>query len=349
MHEGRISYSILLGLLVAGALALAGWTIFWRLDALANEMVPGGEKIYVSAAAVPLMPNDRDATKVGHLRYMGGLLITSTDRRFGGLSGLVVSADGKRLVAISDHAFWLSARLSYMAGGLSGLTDAVLAPMLDALGKPLRPPNADAESLASLGGFPLDAGGMVDVGFETRDRVERFALGRDGFLARAVPVSMPEALQHAVANKGLEGLVKLPDGRLLAITEHSLDAHGNMIGWIVAPSGESQSLSLKRDAPFDLSDMALGADGALYTLERRYTKVAGPGFRIRRIKADTLQAGAILDGEVIADLDLDYSIDNMEALYVRRSETGKQLFYVLSDDNYSAAQRTLLLMFALEE
>lgn len=350
MRENRIGYSVLLGLLVLAGFALAAWTVFWRLDALAGEMVPGGERIHISAAAVPLMPNDRDASKVGRLRYMGGLFITSTDRRFGGLSGLVVSQDGKRLLAISDHAFWFSARLSYSGGNLSGMSDGALAPMLDALGKPLRPPYADAESMTSLGAFPLDASdGSVAVGFETRDRVETFAIGRDGFMAKAEPVAMPEALKQAAANKGLESLVHLPDGRLLAITEHTLDQSGNMIGWIVAPSGESQALSLKRDAPFDLSDMALGADGALYALERRYTKIAGPGFRIRRIKAETLQPGAVLDGEVIADLDFDYSIDNMEGLAIRRSEAGKQLFYVLSDDNYSAAQRTLLLMFSLEE
>lgn len=350
MRDGRIGYSVLLGLLVIAGLALAALPVFWRLDALAGEMVPGGEKIFVSAANIPLMPNDRDATKVGKLRYMGGLFITSTDRRFGGLSGLAVSDDGKSLLAVSDHAFWLTARLAYSAGTLSGFGDAVLAPILDGLGKPLRAPYADAESVASLGSFPLDgANGAVDVGFETRDRVERFALGRDGFMAKSTSVAMPEALLKSAANKGLESLVRLLDGRLLAITEHTLDAHGNMIGWIVAADGGSQALSLKRDAPFDLSDIALAPDGALYALERRYTKVAGPGFRIRRIPADMVRAGAILDGEVIADLDLDYSIDNMEGLFVRRSESGKQLFYVLSDDNYSAAQRTLLLMFALEE
>ena len=44
---------------------------------------------------------------------------------------------------------------------------------------------------------------------------------------------MPEALKNAANNKALEGVARLPDGRLLAITERTLDAHGNMIVMLV--------------------------------------------------------------------------------------------------------------------
>jgi hypothetical protein len=350
MQDSRAGYlALLIVLLLAGAL-FALLPISLRLDALAADMMPGGEPIRISCANVPLKVNDRDLTKVGRLRYQGGLFLTSTDRRFGGFSGLIVSPDGKNLLAISDRAYWLSARLTYASGALSAVRDAVLAPILDTAGKPLKAPYFDSEAIASLGGFPLGTpDGGVLVGFETRDRVDRYAVGHDGFMARPVPVPMPEALKNAANNKALEGLARLPDGRLLAITERTLDAHGNMIGWLVEPSGASMALTLKRDAPYDLTDLALGPNGDIFALERRYSRVTGPGMRIRRIKPETLQAGAVLDGEILAELDMDYSIDNMEALAVRKSERGKTILYVLSDDNYSAVERTLLLMFALEE
>jgi hypothetical protein len=350
MQHGRAGYlALLIALLLAGAL-FALLPITSRLDALAADMVPGGEPIHISSAGVPLQANDRDLTKVGRLRYLGGLFLTSTDRRFGGFSGLIISPDGKRLLAISDRAYWLSARLTYASGALSAVSDGVLAPILDAAGQPLKAPYFDSEALASLGGFPLDSPeGAVLVGFETRDRVDRYALGHDGFMARPVPVPMPEALKNAANNKALEGVARLPDGRLLAITERTLDAHGNMIGWIVEASGASMPLTLKRDAPYDLTDLALAPNGDIFALERRYSRVGGTGMRIRRIKPEALQAGAVLDGKVLAELDMDYSIDNMEGLAIRKSEGGKTILYVLSDDNYSAAERTLLLMFALEE
>lgn len=351
MQRGRSGYLILVFALVLGGGVLAFIPIASRLSAMAADMVPGGEAIYVAAANVPLKPSDRSATKAGKLRFEGGLYITSTDRRFGGFSGLIVNADGTRLLAISDRSYWLSAKITYSGGRLNGVNGAVLAPILGADGKSLKSPYFDSESITSVGpGFPLDGPqGAVDVGFETKDRVERYALGRDGFRARPVPVTMPDAIKNNVDNKGLEALARLPDGRLLAITERTLDAAGNMVGWIVAPSGASVPLSLKREAPYDLSDMALLPDGDLLTLERRYSRVGGPGMRIRRIKKEDLVAGAVLDGEELADLDLDYSIDNMEGLSVRKSEDGRTLLYICSDDNYSAAERTLLLMFSLEE
>jgi hypothetical protein len=350
MPHFRIGYVALLALLVLAGALFAVLPISRRLEALEADLVPGGLAISVSAASVPLEPNDRDAAKVGHLRYLGGLYITSTDRRFGGFSGLIISADGKRLLAISDRAYWLSADLRYSAGHLMGLSKAALAPILDAGGKPLKAPFYDSESITSLGGFPLDSPGSgVLIGFETRDRVDRYDPGKDGFVAKPVPVAMPDAIKANARNKGLEGIARLPDGRLLAITERTLDANGNMVGWIVDDGGASASVTLRRDAPFDLSDLALGPTGDIFTLERRYSRVAGPGMRIRRIAKQTIAAGALLDGEVVAELGSDYSIDNMEGLAVRKSEDGATLLYVISDDNYSAAERTLLLMFALVE
>jgi hypothetical protein len=39
----------------------------------------------------------------------------------------------------------------------------------------------------------------------------------------------------------------------------------------------------------------------------------------------------------------------MEAVAVRKSTNGETLIYVLSDDNYNGLQRTVLLMFALDD
>jgi hypothetical protein len=44
----------------------------------------------------------------------------------------------------------------------------------------------------------------------------------------------------------------------------------------------------------------------------------------------------------------DANIDNMEGLAVRRGPKGETLLYILSDDNYSPLQRTLLLMFEVK-
>jgi hypothetical protein len=42
-----------------------------------------------------------------------------------------------------------------------------------------------------------------------------------------------------------------------------------------------------------------------------------------------------------------YQVDNMEALGVHRTPQGETVLTLLSDDNFSALQRTLLLQFTL--
>ncbi len=43
------------------------------------------------------------------------------------------------------------------------------------------------------------------------------------------------------------------------------------------------------------------------------------------------------------------SVDNLEGVAARRAKTGETLLYLVSDDNFRATQRTLLLVFALTE
>jgi len=57
----------------------------------------------------------------------------------------------------------------------------------------------------------------------------------------------------------------------------------------------------------------------------------------------------VVDGPILFDVDLGYEIDNMEGLSVHRSAGGETILTLISDDNFSAVQRTLLLQFTLVE
>jgi hypothetical protein len=59
-----------------------------------------------------------------------------------------------------------------------------------------------------------------------------------------------------------------------------------------------------------------------------------------------IKPGAVLDGPVIFEANLGDQIDNMEGLAVHRSD-GQTVLTLVSDDNLSPLQRTLLLQFTL--
>jgi hypothetical protein len=71
--------------------------------------------------------------------------------------------------------------------------------------------------------------------------------------------------------------------------------------------------------------------------------------RIRRIAMAGITPGGLVDGPVLLEADLRNEIDNMEGLSIHRGAGGEIVLTLISDDNFSLLQRTLLLQFALVE
>ena len=71
--------------------------------------------------------------------------------------------------------------------------------------------------------------------------------------------------------------------------------------------------------------------------------------RIRRVPLAGVKPGARVDGPDLVEADMGYQIDNMEGLSVHRAADGELVLTLISDDNFSPLQRTLLLQFTLAE
>jgi hypothetical protein len=84
-------------------------------------------------------------------------------------------------------------------------------------------------------------------------------------------------------------------------------------------------------------------------LERKFSYLSGVAIRIRRIPLAGVQPGALVDGPAMLEADMGYQIDNMEGLAVHRTAAGETVLTLVSDDNFSPIQRTVLLQFTLSE
>jgi hypothetical protein len=71
--------------------------------------------------------------------------------------------------------------------------------------------------------------------------------------------------------------------------------------------------------------------------------------RLRRVPRATIKPGAVVQGVLLFEADLGYQIDNMEALGAHVDRDGRTVLTMISDDNFSVLQRTLLLQFALAD
>ena len=307
----------------------------------------------LNTTRVTLFPQESDQRRAGELLFRGGLVLSPTGRDFGGWSDLAVSADGRELLAISDEAHWLHAHLTYDANGdLAGAEDGEIAPMLNEKGEAMRGKDGDAEGLTLV--TPNDLHGVALVSFERDVRVWRYDLSK-GLDARPTNVPIGDWVKRLHGNQQLEAITLLKSDTLLAFAETKVNPGDDILGAFEAYPGTpgrpaTHMLSVRPHDPFAITSAAADGKGGTYLLERRFTILGGVGMEVRHVDAPELHPGARIEGKVIANLSAqDSTIDNMEGLAVRKGENGETLLYMISDDNYSPLQRTLLLMFEVAE
>jgi len=305
--------------------------------------------------ALPLSSANLKETRVGALIYRGGLEITSSDPRFGGWSGLLVSADGSHMLSQSDEGHWLRVAVRYdRRGNLASLADGHLADMEGLDNGRLKPKTeADAEGLAALSDKGPD--GPVAVSFERDARIWRYDVGAS---LDAVPtdIAAPEDIKTLDFNSGLEGLTRISPTTLFTVAETPQVRGSDHPAWLIPIPGEKstqpfQRLAVRHHEPYEISDSAMSPDRHwLYLLERHYYgPVRGVVVAVRRVEALAIKPGARLEGSEIARFTMHENIDNMEGLALRREANGKTLLYMISDDNYNLLlQRTVLLMFEVD-
>jgi hypothetical protein len=335
--------SLLIGGGALAATAVAGRALKRRPQAL-TEPTP----MAIEATPIDrLSGTDPDRSRFSALVFRSGLDLRAADKRFGGFSALWRSPDGRDLVAVADNSQWLKARVETSDGRLSGLSRAVLAPLLLEGGKRLRTSRFyDTESFTV-------SGRAAFIGVERSHGIIRFDRHRDGSLGQGAPIAIPEEVADLPSNRGLEAIGIAPalsalEGALVAVAERSGWFDDTPTKGFILTGPQAGTFEVARNSGYDVADMAFLPDGDLLLLERRYSVLAGLSFgiRLRRVAHAAVRPGALVNGDVIFESDASQQIDNMEGLAVHR-EAGETILTLISDNNFNWFQRTLLLEFVL--
>jgi hypothetical protein len=288
-----------------------------------------------------------DRRRFGKLDFRGGLVLTSTFKEFGGISSINVAPNGANFVAATDRSWWLRGRIVYDGTRPVGIAGAEMAPML----------GPDGRRLAARGWYDTEAmardGNTVYVGIERVHRIVRFDFGKDGLKARGRPIDVPAAFRSFPSNGSVEALAFVPrgsgplGGSLIAIAERGRDRNGDHLAFLIGGARPGQ-FTIKRRNDFDVSDATILPSGDLVIVERKFGWTTGLYVRLRRIPIAAIKPGALVDGPVLLEADLGQQVDNMEGIGVHRAG-GDTVLTLISDDNFSPLQRTLLLQFSLAE
>lgn len=334
---------------IAGAtlLAAAGASL-WALGAGAMALGPP-QHCDIAAIPFPAPPADR----IGALAFRGGVELKARHRFLGGLSGLDRERGpgvGGGLVAVSDRGAIVAIAPRIEKDRLVGAECWALA-LSGADGKPLKGDDVDAEGVAVLGD------GAAVISFERRHRLAVYVA------PKGAPNPGPALgdIKALAGNRGLEALALTPDGGLLAGAESPTILGTPHAVWRFAPSSEPGRRFQDADGPafaiasepgFGLVGFAVTPLGHLITLERFWTAETGNRIKIGWSPgAEAFSASGKITVAELARLDRGSAVpvDNFEGVAAGPGPDGETRIWIVSDDNFSNGQKTLLYLFAFDE
>jgi hypothetical protein len=295
------------------------------------EPLPQGWEQAVAAAApltVTAEPVEITGGKLTGLALSGAWVLRGDHPNFGGFSGLLVSSG--RLFAVSDKGWWLGASLRQADGALR-LANTRLAPMRDGEGDRYTKAGGDAEGLTRLGR-------RLMVSFE---RDHRLMVLRDtGCMGGTI---QPRSFEQFRSNNGLEALATLPDGRLIAFSEGTDEGETPM--FLIDPAEDVTEARLQRPSSHSVTGADIGPDGRLYLVLRAYSVLFGVSIRVMRYHLEPDGLPLPDSAETLAAFEASSGIDNMEGIALDIGPNGETRLWLISDDNFRATQRTLLMRF----
>lgn len=319
-----------------GLILLGFAGLFWLTAGPAVRAEP----VTVRTAVLEFNPTAPTETRLGRLDYLGGLILAASEGGFGGYSGIAVDADGAGLWAIADTGHWLRLDFRRNETGLPvEIAAAEILPLRDANGAEItRKTLSDAEALRHL------ADGRWLASFERAHRL--WFYDRPGGVATGT-LSVPANVAQQPGNGGIEAVAVFANGDLLLFSEDMAAVNGGdgSAAWLWRQGAWRDLVWPVRD-DFRPTDAVALDNGDVIVLERYFKPVIGPKARLQRISAASMQGNeTVLQPELLAEWAAPYSVDNMEALDVRRMPDGSLWLYVMSDDNQNILQRTLLMVF----
>lgn len=313
----------------------------WRFDAHANTLrqtsCPDGTE-YKRAESLNIRVIDAGtgsstarARNVSGMTLSGAWQLEADNAEFGGLSGLDVLRSGS-LLAITDDGKFVWIGVDPETGIPDGL--GAMAYMRGEEGKIF--PNkraADSEDLAVRDGLAF-------VSFEQDHRIAAYDLETCGTAAHAAPVAaLGKVIDGNILgnNRGPEALAFSDQTLIVGFETH--DQGGSPFGRVLIDGGLTDLKRTQQSNLYVLTGMD-SQDELIASVFRAYDPVRGTRAILR------VNAGS--DRVAEANLKNPLPVDNFEGVAIGASPSGAPRIWLISDDNFSSDQRTLLLAFDLD-
>ena len=298
---------------------------------LRSDVPPPDFDAPLSARLLPV-----EADKTGPLAFVRAWHLTSTNDHFGGYSALLARADGT-LLAGSDAGRLLAITQGdgKLIGAFEAFPGAANADKRD----------VDLEAMTQDG-----AGETLWAAYEVSN-----SIARHRGIADAGTRVAPPSMAGWMGNSGPEAMARLADGRFIVLAEQRSRFGGDSHEGLLFPSDPvdgAKPLVFRLATPDGMRpvDMTAMPDGRVLILLRSFS-LFPPSFQVALALADPtdIAEGENWPIELLGRIERPLPPENYEGLALAQRGDGSCSVWLISDDNFSRFQRTLLLEFSWPE
>lgn len=308
---------------------------------LLSVMMVFGPEAGFGIRTTPFPGIDENGIQAGCITIRQGITLRGDTDGFGGLSAMHLERNSA--IFLSDTGMVFTGPIERNEQSFVTKVPSARQWMLaTAEGQVMGRPWTDAEGLSVDGTELL-------ISFEGENRLQRYRRDEVQFQQEEVLRNFED--ERLGKNSGMEALTRLQDGRLMVISEGT-DRNGLALVMIATPTEEGWSWTEATYRPqkdFGVTEAAVDLQTHdLFVLERAYSKLKGPRARLVRVPVSAIN-DPVLAGTELTALNFLHGVDNMEGLVMERREDGSLIGHMISDDNYSDRQRTVIIGFEVDE
>ena len=268
--------------------------------------------------------------------FLGEIRWTMPDPRFGGFSGIEVSADGSSFLAITDRGGFTRARLTRDDSDRITAVAADSIQLLKGQGTgPLKMFRTDSEGLA------VANDGRVYISFEGVSRVLRY----DRIDGPAENLPIAGAFRNMQINSSLEALAIDADDVIYTVPERSGREDRPFPVYRFRDGVWDDALSVPRAGSFLPVGADIGPDGRFYLLERQFRGWAGFSSRLRRF---SMTPNGFINAQTVLETPAGLH-DNLESVSIWRDHQNRLRATMIADDNFLVLQNTEIVEYLLPD
>ena len=297
-----------------------------------------------------ITPADFTGNKYMNIRLLGSLALSSA--RVDGLpvvelSDLAWDADTKKLYAISDDGYLYTIKLNTNENRLIRAEIIKAVRLKGADKKPLRGAFNDPEGLTirnARNNNPSDA--ELVISFEGKNRASRYDTTGSYLGDLPLPKRLQNHRNYQHGNKMLESIILHPEHGPLVAAELPLKDSPKHTQSIYSLQGKSWHFPRLNAAESSITALEVLSNGDVLVLERAWSGIFSPlVISLRQIQLDRCdkQKSCSVRDIAIFSSAAGWNMDNFEGL---THIQGNQ-YLMVSDDNKSPIQQTLMVMFEI--